>query len=70
MDVSVVSDTGFRAKTEATGPQAEWYSILRGTLYPIGHERTLSNLKKVRVPTLNLSIRRETNKITNKHLLC
>ena len=44
MDVSVVSDTGFRAKTEATGPQGEWLiPILGGTLYPIGHERTLSN---------------------------
>ena len=25
------------------GPQAEWHSILRGTLYRIGHERSLSN---------------------------
>ena len=23
--------------------RAEWHSILRGTLYPIGHERSLSN---------------------------
>ena len=39
MNASVLWDIVSRAKIEA----AEWYSILRGTLYPIGHERSLSN---------------------------
>ena len=31
------------ARRLGTKPQAEWHSILRGTLYPLRHERSLSN---------------------------
>ena len=43
MNASVLWDIVSRAKIECPRPQAEWHSILRGTLYPIGHERSLSN---------------------------
>ena len=41
MNASLLWDIVSRAKIECH--EAEWHAILRGTLYPIGHERPLSN---------------------------